>query len=169
MKEGKKMLEKEFEKYKISINNEVVLTKNPKSVEPSDLRRIQVFPPIYTVLVEEHDIGIKLFKGVILTEEITLGWLDETTPVLDLKEYGISLVTLPLWVFFPENFLYLYSEKIDKINSDLNKFLDYAKKKKTPENIQGEYIRLIMRRMVKILKWAFALVVLEKESNNIIQ
>ncbi len=149
----KDLLKMEFADYKSLLpkKEEVTPVKNQKPVNLGDLRRIQIFPPVYTVLVDELSYyNEKLFKGVILTEEIMLGWLGKTTPILNLKERRTLLIALPFWTYFIEDFLFQYSEKLGQVDPlSLNKILDYAEREKIPETIQGEYIRLVMKRLSK--------------------
>ena len=146
-------LEKEFADYKSLLpkKEEVIPVKNSSKPNLSDLRRIQIFPPIYVILVDELSYhNEKLFKGIILTEEVTLGWLNKTTPILNLKKHKTLLVVLPFWTYFTEDFLFQYSEKLGTVDPSLGKkFLDYAEKKEIPSTVQGEYIRLVMKRLAK--------------------
>ncbi len=150
------ILKKEFADYKSLLSKEeeeevIVPVKISKPVNLGDLRRLQIFPPVYVILVDELSYcNEKLFKGVILTEEIALGWLGKNTPILNLKERRTLLIVLPFWIYFTEDFLFQYSEKLGQVDPlSLNKLLDYAEKKKIPETIQGEYIRLVMKRLAK--------------------
>jgi hypothetical protein len=98
-------------------------------------------PCIYVIPAEEDiQISKKLFKCLILTEEIILGWLGKETPIIESKKYGILLVPLPFFVVFNEDFLFSYTEKMGSLEreEDLEKLTDYVKRCERGEKIFGE-------------------------------
>ncbi len=116
-----------------------------------DIRRLNLFPPVYVVIVDELSLyNEKLFKAIPFVEEIPLGWLGVKTPVLNLKKYRILLCALPFWVYLTEDFIQRFSEKLGALkNSELSKLLEYAENQRIPETVQGKYIRLVMQRLSK--------------------
>ncbi|MGC9100847.1 MAG: hypothetical protein ACP5HC_06285 [Caldisericum sp.] len=140
-------LEKEFRRFKktISKKRKLIPVEEQKrvGVNLGDLRMIYLtgLPCIYVIPVEEDiQISKKLFKCLILTEEIILGWLGEETPIIELKKYGILLVPLPFFVIFDENFLFTYTERIGSFErkEDLKKLIDYVKRCERGEKVFGE-------------------------------
>uniref|UniRef100_A0A7V6CD54 Uncharacterized protein n=1 Tax=Thermodesulfobacterium geofontis TaxID=1295609 RepID=A0A7V6CD54_9BACT len=147
----KDRIKKEFLRYKslLTAKEEVFFSEYQKYVRLGDLREIQLFPPIYVVLVEEISYyNEKMYKAVVLTEEIPLGWLGESTPILRLKNLRTLLVALPFWIYLEESFLYRFSRRLSSLSEEeWPKLVEYAENKIIPETLQGEYIHLVMKRL----------------------
>lgn len=150
-KKIKDLLKKEFMEYLSLLSKEEIPVPSmlTKVVATGDLRRLGVFPPIYTLVVDELSFyNEKLFKCVILTEEVPLGWLGDKTPIIKLERFKTLLVVLPFWAYFLEDFLYQFSEKLGSVSQEnLSKAVEYAERKIIPETVQGEYIKTIMKRL----------------------
>jgi hypothetical protein len=134
----------EFLRYKALLKREERLILSEKKVPPKvgDVRELLCFPPIYLALVEKKG---NVFKAIPLTEEIVLGWLGRSTPVLKVK--NVLLVALPFSIFKRECFLYNFSRKIGEIEEkEIFELIHYARKRDLPETIQKEYIELVKRR-----------------------
>lgn len=148
----KDLLKKEFMDYMSLLpkEEELMPVKNPKPLNIRDLRRLWLFPPIYLIIIDEMSFyNEKLFKCVVLTEEVPLGWLGPDTKLIKLEKRRTLLVMLPFWVYFMEDFLYKYSEKIGEMDKEeLSKAIEYAETRKIPpQTLQGEYIREVMKRL----------------------
>jgi hypothetical protein len=114
----------------------------------NEVREISANVPLYVALVEEtsFDCQNKLFKAVVLTEEILLGYLNAKTPMIKLPKYKTLLVALPIWVYLTEEFLIEYSYKRGELKEDENKkFIKYAETTKIPNGIKGQFINIIMK------------------------
>jgi hypothetical protein len=158
-------LEKEFKRFKrtISKKRELIPVEEQKRVgiNLGDLRMIYLtgLPCIYVIPVEEDiQSSKKLFKCLILTEEIILGWLGKETPIIESKKYGILLVPLPFFVIFDEDFLFSYTERIGSFErkEDLEKLTDYVRRCKRGEKIFGEiqeeFFRLVFEGIKSFCK-----------------
>ena len=147
----KDRIREEFLHYKslLSAKEEVFLSEIQRPVKIGDIREIQMFPPIYVILVEELTYyNEKLYKSIILTEEVSLGWLGIDTPILRLKPSRTLLITLPILIYLEENFLYRFSRRLGNLSEkECSKLVEYAEKKTIPNTLQGEYIRLVMKRL----------------------
>jgi hypothetical protein len=121
-----------------------VSTKIPPKL--NELRELCTVPPVYFALIEElPNEKVKLFKAIVLTEEIALGWLGPQTPVIKMPYLKTIIVALPFWVYLDEKFLLSYTNKLGVINDeDIHHLEDYAKRTKIPQDIRGEYIRSVM-------------------------
>lgn len=130
------------------------LSKCLKPVFPKlkDLRRLEAFPPIYLLIVEEYPLfQEKLFKCLVFTEDIEEGTLSGNTPFLILEKEKIILVGLPLWIYCLEAFLLNYSTRIGKVSSEnIEEFIQYAKKTPIPGTPQGKYIKNIAKALASI-------------------
>jgi hypothetical protein len=84
----------EFLRYKALLKREERLILSEEKVPPKvgDVRELLCFPPIYLALVERKG---NVFKAIPLTEEIVLGWLGKSTPVLKIG--NTLLVALPFF------------------------------------------------------------------------
>ncbi|QER42715.1 hypothetical protein F1847_08155 [Thermodesulfobacterium sp. TA1] len=144
-------IKKDFELYRTISSEEIELlpVKNPQPVKVGDLRVIQAMPPVYFVIVEEMSFyQEKLYKAVVLTEEISLGWLSKETPLLRIPESKTLLVALPFWIYLEDLFVSKFLKKIGTLKmEDIEKLLSYAEKTNIPKTLQGEYIRLVMQRL----------------------
>jgi len=145
----KDRLQREWELYK-SLRGEglkifSVSTKIPPKL--NELRELCTIPPIYFALTEELPLDqVKLYKALVLTEEIGLGWLNPETPIIKLPHLKTLLVALPFWVYLDEKFLLTYTFKRGTINEDdIHLLEDYAKRVQIPYDIRGEYIRFLMQ------------------------
>lgn len=102
---------------------------------------------IYFALVEETKISEhhKIFKAVVLTEEVLLGYLSRKTPVIKLPRYRTILLALPIWVYLDESFLtnYTYRRGILQ-NGAIEKLVKYAEATPIPQGIRGKFINSIM-------------------------
>jgi len=92
----------EFLRYKALLKREERLILSEEKVPPKvgDVRELLCFPPIYLALVERKG---NVFKAIPLTEEIVLGWLGKSTPVLKIG--NTLLVALPFSILQREYFL----------------------------------------------------------------
>uniref|UniRef100_A0A7V4JQU1 Uncharacterized protein n=1 Tax=Thermodesulfobacterium geofontis TaxID=1295609 RepID=A0A7V4JQU1_9BACT len=147
----KDLIKEEFLSYKKCLKKEekILMVEKPKPPKTKDLRELQLFPPLYVVLVDKFSYYNEfLYKAAILTEEIELGWLTPDAPILKLDFTKTVLVGLPFWVYLEENFLYKYSRRLGSLKeNELFKLVEYVEKTKIPETLQGEYIRLVMKRL----------------------
>jgi len=147
----KDLIEKCLALYRSLISLEEVMpipVDNPKPPRIGDLRRIQLFPPVYVILAEEEDFySEKLYKAIVFTEDLELGWLKETTPVLKLDSIKTILVGLPIQVWLEESFLHKFSLRLGTLHSeDWTKLIEYVEHTEIPQTLQGEYIRLVAER-----------------------
>jgi hypothetical protein len=135
----------EFLRYKALLKREERLISCEEKVPPKvgDVRELLCFPPIYLALVERKG---NVFKAIPLTEEIVLGWLGKSTPVLKIR--NTLFVALPFSIFKREYFLYYFSRKIGEIGEkEIFELNFYARKRDLPETIQKEYIELVRKRL----------------------
>jgi hypothetical protein len=144
-------IKEEFELYKKLLQSKEILVEveNPKPPKVRDIRELQIFPPIYLVLLDELSYyNEKLFKAAVFTEEIELGWLGHT-PILKLDSIKTVLIQLPFWVYLEESFLSRFSHKLGRISQeDWLKLTEYAERTIIPKTLQGEYIHLVMKRLM---------------------
>ena len=136
-----KEISKKFELYLV----EVSLRSYP---EINEIRELSSNVPIYFSLVEETTIDgqNKIFKAIIFTEEIILGYLNKKTPIIKLPKYRTVLITLPAWVYLSEQFLSEYTYRRGKLGAgEREKFIEYANVAKIPNDDRGRFINLIMR------------------------
>jgi hypothetical protein len=92
--------------------------------------------------------GVKLYKALVLTEEIELGGLSSETPIVRLPHLRTVLVVLPFWVYLDEDFLFNYTNKLGMFKKDDICHLEsYVERVKVPDgcDIRGKYIRFLMR------------------------
>jgi hypothetical protein len=135
----------EFLRYKALLKRKENLFSCEEKVPPKvgDVRELLCFPPIYLALVERKG---NAFKAIPLTEEIVLGWLGRSTPVLKVK--NVILVALPFSILQRGYFLYNFSRKIGEIEQkEIFELINYARKRELPETIQKEYIELVRKRL----------------------
>ncbi|MFZ8830790.1 MAG: hypothetical protein ACO2OY_01295, partial [Thermodesulfobacteriaceae bacterium] len=114
-------IKKQWELYKSLRGKELIVSPVSQKIPPkvNDLRELCTFPPIYFALAEEISFyQEKIFKAIVLTEEIILGWLNFKTPILKLHSFKTLLVALPFWVYLDEKFLLTYTFKRGTINED---------------------------------------------------
>jgi len=142
-------IKKQWELYKSLRVKELTLSPVSQNIPPkvNDLRELCTFPSIYFALAEKISFyQEKLFKAIVLTEEIILGWLNPETPILKLHNFKTLLVALPFWVYLDEKFLLTYTFKRGTINEDdIHHLEDYAERARIPQDIRGEYIRFLMK------------------------
>jgi len=118
----------------------------PQVPETGDLRRIELFPPIYVLLVDSFPFfEEKVFPCLVLTEEIELAYLGRITPLLLIHSLKIILAQLPIYVYLTEQFLYTYTTKIAKFR-DFQRLLEY-KEEPLPNSTQSKYISLVVKRL----------------------
>ncbi|HAA83655.1 hypothetical protein [Thermodesulfobacterium sp.] len=143
----KNVLDREYRLYKSLLKKEEVLFSfEGGDISVGDLRQLGLFPPIYVVVVDEIEFyNERLFKCVVLSEEIALAYLKDT-PVIKLHNFKMVLACLPFWVYLMEDFLKNFSMILGKV-SNFEKLIEYAEKTSIPDNLQGEYIRLEMSRL----------------------
>lgn len=118
-----------------------------KPVGLNELRELLLFPPIYVGIVEEYEFyQEKLFKCLIFTEEVDLGYFSKN-PLLRIDQKRKLLVGLPLWIYLSEDFLFEHSEFIGKFN--FKKCLEFAESALLPPKgtPQREYLDLITERL----------------------
>jgi hypothetical protein len=142
-------IKKQWELYQSLRGKELIIYPVSQKIPPkvNELRELCTFPSIYFALAEEISFHQeRLFKAIVLTEEITLGWLTPKTPILRLNNFKTLLVVLPFWVYLDENFLLNYTFKRGILNEkDIHCLVDYAERAKIPQDIRGEYIRFLMK------------------------
>jgi hypothetical protein len=112
----------------------------------NEIRELSANYPIFFALVEETILGEqKLFKTIILTEEILLGYLSKEIPIIKIPRYRTILISLPVWVYLSENFLtnYTYRRGILR-NGAIEKLVRYAETTPIPQGIKGKFINSIM-------------------------
>jgi len=117
-------------------------------VSVCDLRELLVFPPIYFAVVEESLMfnAKRLFRCVVLTEEVELGWINRSTPVIPLFEQRSLLVCLPFWVYLDERFIYDYTIKRGKLDENLvASIVKYVESTSIPNDVRGDYMRYVMK------------------------
>jgi hypothetical protein len=143
---------KAWELYKSLVKDELELCEVPSDKKTyavvRELRELLVYPPIYFGIIEESSVvdKKKLFKCVVFTEEVTLGWVNRQTPVIPLYEQKALLVCLPFWVYLDEQFLFDYTVTRCGLGKDLIEWIEsYAKRTPIPNDIRGEYIRFVMK------------------------
>jgi hypothetical protein len=145
----KDRLQREWELYKSLRGKELKIFSVSAKIPPklNELRELCTIPPIYFALTEEFPLDqVKLYKALVLTEEIGLGWLNPETPIIKLPHLKTLLVALPFWVYLDEKFLLTYTFKRGTINEDdIYHLEDYAKRVQIPYDIRGEYIRFLMQ------------------------
>jgi hypothetical protein len=107
----------EFLRYKALLKREERLISCEEKLPPKvgDVREILCFPPIYLALVERKE---NYFKAIPLTEEIVLGWLGRSSPVLKIG--NTLLIALPFSILKEEYFLYHFSRKIGEKGIPIN-------------------------------------------------
>jgi len=142
-------IKKQWELYQSLRGKELIIYPVSQKIPPkvNELRELCTFPSIYFALAEEISFHQeKLFKAIVLTEEITLGWLDSQTPVIRLPHLRTIIIALPFWVYLDENFLLNHTNKLGVLNEkDIHCLVDYAERAKIPQDIRGEYIRFLMK------------------------
>lgn len=110
-----------------------------------ELRALNSMPSLYLLLAEEacfHE--EKIFKALIFTEDVILGYLGRGTPILGIPSQRLLLVGLPLWVYLLEDFLSKYSYPIAIVlPSELESYLQFAESSSIPNTSQGIYIKKI--------------------------
>ena len=134
-------LTKKFELYAISDAHKSF----PKVKE---LREISANYPLYVALVEEifFDDQNKIFKSIVLTEEILLGYLNERSPLIKLPKYKTLLVALPMWIYLSESFLINYTYKRGELK-DVERLVRYAETTSIlsiSSNIKKKFINAVM-------------------------
>jgi hypothetical protein len=144
----KDRLQREWELYKSLRGKDLKIFSLSTKIPPklNELRELCTIPPIYFAIAEELPLDqVKLYKALVLTEEIGLGWLNPETPIIKLPRIKTLLVTLPFWVYLDENFLLDHTNKLGVLSSDdIHRLEDYAERTKIPRDIRGEYIRSVM-------------------------
>jgi hypothetical protein len=142
-------IKKHWELYQSLRGKELIISPASQKIPPkvNELRELCTFPPIYFALAEEIAFyQERLFKAIVLTEEIALGWLNSKTPILRLHNFKTLLVALPFWVYLDENFLLNHTKKLGVLNDDdIYRLEDYAERVQIPQDIRGEYIRFLMQ------------------------
>jgi len=145
----KDRLQREWELYKSLRGEDLKIFSVSTKIPPklNELRELCTIPPIYFALTEEFHLDqVKLYKALVLTEEIGLGWLNPETPIIKLPHLKTLLVALPFWVYVDEKFLLTYTFKRGTINEDdIYRLEDYVKRAQIPYDIRGEYIRFLMQ------------------------
>ena len=124
-----------------------VADSNRSFPKVGEIRELFSNIPFYFALVEELPFGSqnKVFKTVILTEEILLGYLNTKTPIIKLPRFKTLLVVLPVWIYLNEEFLINYTCRRGKIkNSEIDKIVKYVETTSIPENVKGEFINTVM-------------------------
>lgn len=117
---------------------EVNETHPPKIGE---LRVLNCFPYLYLLPVQKTE---KIFKVLVFTEDVLLGYLGKGTPILGVPSQKLLLVGLPLWIYLLENFLEKYSYPIAVVpETDLESYLQFAETTPIPNTYQGTYIKKI--------------------------
>jgi len=145
----KDRLQREWELYKSLRGKDLKIFSVSAKIPPklNELRELCTIPPIYFALTEELPLDqVKLYKALVLTEEIGLGWLNPETPIIKLPHLKTLLVALPFWVYLDEKFLLTHTFKRGTIyEDDIYRLEDYAKRAQIPYDIRGEYIRFLMQ------------------------
>jgi hypothetical protein len=116
--------------------------------QKGELREICANYPIYVVPVEEISVDYqnKIYKTLILTEDVLLGFLNQKTPIIKLPEQKTLLVALPTWIYLNEKFFVNYTYKRAELDkSSIEILTKYAEKTSIPKDLRGEYINSIMK------------------------
>jgi len=142
--------------------------QNNSKIQKGDVREILGNYPIYIALVEKVEaVNNIMFKAIVLTEDIILGYLNQKTPIIDLPKQKTLLVVLPVWIYLDEKFLLNYTNKIGVINDEsIKRLKDYAERTKIPEDIRGEYIRDVMKLLAKYNTESIVNTIDKLENNN---
>jgi len=115
-----------------------------------EIRELCANIPFYFVLVDTIDGQNKIFKAIIFTEEIILGYLNKKTPIIKLSKYRTLLVCLPIWVYLSEQFLSEYTYRRGKLGvGESEKLLKYAETTKIPQDERGKFIKTIMKLLAQ--------------------
>jgi hypothetical protein len=145
----KNRLRREWELYKSLRGEDLKIFSVSTKIPPklNELRELCTIPPIYFVIAEELPFHqIKLYKALVLTEEIGLGWLNPETPIIKLPHLKTLLVALPFWVYLDEKFLLNHTNKLGVLNEDdIHRLEGYAERVQIPQDIRGKYIRFLMK------------------------
>jgi hypothetical protein len=113
----------------------------------NEIRELFSNIPFYFALIEElfFDDQNKIYQSVILTEEILLGYLNRTTPLIKLPKYKTLLVVLPVWVYLSEDFFVDYTCRRGELKEkEIDKIVKYVETTLIPENLKGEFIHTVM-------------------------
>jgi hypothetical protein len=124
-----------------------VADSNRSFPKVGEIRELFSNIPFYFALVEElsFDDQNKIFKSVILTEEILLGYLNKNTPLIKLPRFKTLLVVLPVWVYLSEEFFVNYTCRRGEIKEkEIDKIVKYVESTSIPSNIKGEFINTVM-------------------------
>jgi hypothetical protein len=144
----KDRLQREWELYKSLRGEDLKIFSVSTKIPPklNELRELCTIPPIYFAIAEELPFDqVKLYKALVLTEEIGLGWVNPETPFIKLPHLRTLLVALPFWVYLDENFLLNHTNKLGVLNEDdIHRLEDYAERVQIPQDIRGKYIRFLM-------------------------
>jgi len=144
----KDRLQREWELYKSLRGRDLKIFSVSTKIPPklNELRELCTIPPIYFAIAEELPFDqVKLYKALVLTEEIGLGWLNPETPIIKLSHLKTLLVALPFWVYLDENFLLNHTNKLGVLNEDdIHRLEGYAERVQIPQDIRGKYIRFLM-------------------------
>lgn len=127
--------------------------EGPMEVEKSfppkvgEIRALNSIPTIYFLPIEEIDFyEEKLFKVLVLTEEVLLSYLGRETPILGLPSKKLLLAGLPLWIYLVKSFLEKYSYPIGLVSeTECENFLKYAETTPLPETPQGVFIKKLIQ------------------------
>lgn len=161
----KDRLQREWELYKSLRGKDLKIFSVSTKIPPklNELRELCTIPPIYFAIAEELPLDqVKLYKALVLTEEIGLGWLNPETPIIKLPHLKTLLVALPFWVYLDENFLLNHTKKLGVLNEDdIHRLEGYAERVQIPQDIRGKYISFLMELLAPY-NTRFILTYLEK-------
>jgi hypothetical protein len=126
------------------------------SVETKDLPRLYELrelasnlpTSIYFALVEEIKVNEnrRIFKAIVLSEEVLLSYLSKKTPVIKLPRYRTILLALPAWVYLDADFLANYTYRRGVLrNGSSEKLIRYAETTPIPQGVKGKFINSIMK------------------------
>jgi hypothetical protein len=150
---GMDRMKKSFELFNLMIKKgfELYPVSEKSFPKVNEIRELSASVPFYFVLFEEISFcdRSKIFKTVVLTEEILLGYLNKKPPIIVLPEYRTVLVALPFWIYLNEQFLTdcTYRRGILK-NGESEKLVRYVEETKIPsetEDVRGKFINAVMK------------------------
>lgn len=124
-------------------------------VSVGDVRVFHCIPPVYVVVVGSlgFERGKVLYKCLVATEEVELGYLGDSRALVKLDKEKTLLIVLPFWVYLLEEVLEDYTMKVDVVSDECVKdLMDYAEKKILPDrnDVRGVYISLVAKRLKEL-------------------
>ncbi|WP_461829004.1 hypothetical protein, partial [Aquifex sp.] len=105
-----------------------ITVKRVYPVEKFQIRKIMIDPPAWVLIARKAG---NLWEGIALTDWVELARTEKPFPYLFTKE--ATLVPLPSFLYFSEEFLLNHTKAVAKANEEiLNKVLDYVLNTRLP-------------------------------------